>query len=190
MRDDSVASIEEEDLARLPEPLRPEESVGVSQQDVGSSNAASSLHEWRAHGVPGQGDALEHVRISDRGGAGLEGAAVPGPVAWIVVRRTLRVGDGLQVRCKVVRATDHRRCLRRLLDHGQPKRCGLGGVQLCPNGGPRPVQGVELDEGTIVIADVEIVELRVLSQDRRQQRVEGSIVDDRPRHHGRELGQH
>jgi hypothetical protein len=51
--------IEEEDHARLPEPLRLEEGVRIGEQDVAGDDASASLRERRPDRISGQGSHLE-----------------------------------------------------------------------------------------------------------------------------------
>ena len=164
-------------------------SVSASRMSP-ATIAAPSSRERRPHSVPDQVGDLEQVRVGDRAGAGLEGAAIPGPLARIVVRLALRPGRMLRGRGEKVRDPDPR--------DGPPETCRSRSTgrpqsrapELRPNGRPGPVNGVELDEGAVVVADVEVVELPVLAKERCQNCVEGLVVRDRPGLHGRELLQH
>ena len=74
--------------------------------------------------------------------------------------------------------------------HGQPEDCGRGRPRLISNGRPCPVNGVKLDEGTVVVPDVEVVELSVLAKEHCEDCIEGLVVRDLFGAYGRELLQH
>ena len=89
MSDNPAIVVEEKNDARGAEPLGAQEGIRLCEKDVAGGDPASSLRERGSDRIPDERGDLEHVRIGDRAGARLKGSAVPGPLARIVIGRSL-----------------------------------------------------------------------------------------------------
>src|SRR3954454_9643776 len=149
-----VAVIKEKDGARASKPLGAQESVRFGEKDVPGRNAASSLRERRPHGVSDQRRSLEHVGGSNRTGAGLKAAPIPGPLARVVVGSSLLTSEEGQIGREVIGKSLPCRHAGGFFDQGKPE-LGIGrSAELTAQTGSRPVERIEFDEAAVIIADI------------------------------------
>ena len=147
------------------------------QQQVAGDHAALALLQRGLDGVALLAGGKEHVGPGQPAAVAAIGVLVPGPLARIVVERPRQFPDRFRaVGQKQPSRFDPGRVRPR--DHDHAERSLIGRLQPRARFPPRAVDGVHFDERAVVVAHIQVEELVVVLQHRREQRDQPRIILD------------